>query len=406
MASGGNENARSGVPFLAGEHNVVNVFSHLNAKHYTGNGILGFLNRSSAAALSQTSKRAAEVVRNFEWDNYDIITGSIADWHTTFPRAVSANLQGRVDLVDADFVYLRGIKRLNISGCTGITDRAFEYLTGVRELSMRDLPQITDDAIRHLTGVYIIDMTNCTGIRGNTFDSITGVHDLIIKNCVRVRGENFNYLTGIFYLDMSTSDIMQQLRYINSEHIPLLNGINTLDIRGNYRLNDTAFNGLRGLKILYMDDCPLIRGTGFSNFDQIDIISMRASNVLADSFQHLRNIVALDISSCDNVDDSIFQYLVGIRKLIMADCRQVTDAAFQYLTGILYLDMTNCNQPMITPVGIAHLTGIQTLITNGCTRAVREAGREITRIQGGGRKYKIKKTKRRLRKKNRRTQRR
>ena len=81
------------------------------------------------------------------------IRGSLAAWRACFPGAVAANVGGRRDLRDADFVHLAGVKvlymrtgihSLNMDGCRGITVAGLAHLAGIHTLSMVGCFWITD----------------------------------------------------------------------------------------------------------------------------------------------------------------------------------------------------------------------------------------------------------------------
>ena len=88
------------------------------------------------------------------------IEGSLQEWRQQNPDATVANIEGRRDLTDADFVHLKGIRKLNMAGCTQITDAAFVHLKGIHMLEMWDCTQagITDGAFVHLKGIHTLNM--------------------------------------------------------------------------------------------------------------------------------------------------------------------------------------------------------------------------------------------------------
>ena len=443
-ANGGNNSSK--FPFIAGEGDAANIFSHLNAEHSFGVGILGFLTAANASALAQTSKRGAQVVREFEWADNTRIKGKLADWHSRFPNATTANLQGRTDLVDSDFIYLRGIKKLNISGCTGITDLAFEQIRGVEELDMSDLPQITDAALTNLVGIHIFNMSGCTGITGSTFESITGVYTLNISGCTGIRGEHFEHLSEIFELNVELAEGSSFFYpYINSSHFRLLKGIHTLNISNIKTLTDDTFTkDLSSLQHLYMNSCEGITGIGFRFLTDIKLISMRSVRGAFDSrnFRYISNTIeVLDISDCIVFSDTAFEHFKHLKILNMTGCNQrtitdaaftnlgnlemlymsrcnqltITDAAFEHIANIHGLVMVDCNQPTITPAGINKLVEVSLLSTRGCRPEVIAAAEALLEAhrarQGGGKRKVNKKAAKRSRKarkirKNRRTQRR
>ncbi len=91
------------------------------------------------------------------------IKGPLAAWRAANPGAVVANVSGREDLVDADFVHLRGMKALDMRACRQrtITDAAFGHLAGIHTLDMTYCRQrtITDAAFAHLRGIHKLIMS-------------------------------------------------------------------------------------------------------------------------------------------------------------------------------------------------------------------------------------------------------
>ena len=104
-----------------------------------------------------------------------VIRTSLQAWRASDPAAEVVNVGGRRDLLDADFVHLKGIKALNMSWCNqaGITDEAFKSLEGIHTLNMSSCSQagITDEAFQSLKGIHTLDMRSCNqkSISGTSF---------------------------------------------------------------------------------------------------------------------------------------------------------------------------------------------------------------------------------------------
>ena len=269
-----------------------NVLSELHDPDRAGKGILSFLNAQTASALRGTSAFARNsVTEGYLGSKEVVIRGPIAQWRAANPNAIYANISGRKDLTDEDFVYLRGVKYLNMSRCdqASITDNAFAHLRGIHTLYMRGCNQegITDKAFAHLRGIHTLWMCNCSqaGITDNAFAHLRGIHTLDMRRCNQA---------GI---------------------------------------TDAAFAHLRGIHTLEMSGC-----------DQPGITD--------NAFSHLRGIRTLKISWCNQVGitDNAFAHLRGIRTLDMSCCSQagITDNAFTHLRGIQTLDMGDCDQAGIT----------------------------------------------------------
>ena len=204
-----------------------NVLSELRDPDLAGKGILSFLNAKTAAALRGTSAFARNsVTEGYLGSKETIIRGSLAQWRRANPNAIYANISGRNDLTDADFVHLRGIKFLNMSGCNEgrLTDAAFSHLRGIHTLKMSNCRQMTDAAFAHLVGIHTLDMAAChqNTITDGAFAHLRGIHTLIMLLCdqATITDAAFAHLRGIRELDM---------QYCNQQQITG----NTLHMLGN-----------------------------------------------------------------------------------------------------------------------------------------------------------------------------
>ena len=138
------------------------------------------------------------------------IVGPLSAWRAANPDALVANVVGRVDLTDADFVHLVGIKALYMSGCTnpGLTDAAFVHLRGLHTLWMWGCNQasITDAAFAHMLGLRTLWMENCnqSTITDAAFTHLRGIQALNMWHCnqAAITGATFAHLRGVRVLRM------------------------------------------------------------------------------------------------------------------------------------------------------------------------------------------------------------
>ena len=118
---------------------VFGVLAPPAGAHGVCEGIFGFLTTREARALRLVCRLCCADVAAARWhDEETRISGSLAAWRACFPDARAANVAVRVDLRDADFARLAGLKALNMSECTGITDAGLAHLTGIHTLGMRE----------------------------------------------------------------------------------------------------------------------------------------------------------------------------------------------------------------------------------------------------------------------------
>ena len=187
-----------------------NVMSILQGAHSVGDGILGHLNEENKGRLKLTSKLLEENVKEASRGSMDIvIKGSLERWRKANPNAKYANISGRKDLTDEDFVHLKGIKHLNMQGCNqaGITNQAFVHLKDIKHLNMVlcNQPGITDDAFENLEGIDTLYIRDCNqaGITGATLNKLGNkLKNLVIIGCnpntKRVANELYGVTDNIY----------------------------------------------------------------------------------------------------------------------------------------------------------------------------------------------------------------
>jgi hypothetical protein len=299
-----------------------------------------------------------EVVYFQDIDYGPEIQGSLKDWREQNPGATVANITHRDDITDDDFVYLRGIEKLNMSVGPGyITNEAFKHLSGIHTLDMLgcNQPGITDAAFEYLRGIKYLNISQCDQITDAAFEHFVGIHTLRMQGCTKITDAAFVYLRGIQELEISGCD---QLTNRAFEH---LDGIKALDMKYTNEndeydntITDEAFKHLVGIKWLDMSGCW-------------------QDGITDAAFVHLKGIHTLHMSHCKQVGitDGAFVHLKGIHTLSMTGCFQegITDGAFVHLKSIHTLNMHNCFQEGITDGAFAHLYGIHTLDLSHCDQA-------------------------------------
>jgi len=100
--------------------------------------------------------------------------------------------------------------------CTGITDEAFVYLEGIRMLNMAKCSNITDNAIVHLKGIYALNMYGCPNITDKAIVHLKGIYALNIIGCREITLEAIEkYLQGIKYIYIPDIVWYEQNGYFN-----------------------------------------------------------------------------------------------------------------------------------------------------------------------------------------------
>jgi hypothetical protein len=280
-------NVYENIPFAGGDGNY-SILSVLFGLHSIGGGIFSFLTMIDSNKVRVQCHECRDAVMDFPWmDARSHIVGSVKKWRAAFPVARAVNVSGRIDIVDADFVHIRGDARVRLHTvimwqCNRVTDAAFVHLRGIHTLDMRGCNQttITDSAFIHLRGIHTLDMSRCNQatITDSAFTHLRGIHTLDMNSCNQetITDAAFVHLRGIHTLRMSFCDQFTDAAFIH------LRGIHTLEMQvcNQLTITDAAFVHLRGIHTLYMSDC-----------DQITIT--------AKALTHLIGITALFVDGCN-----------------------------------------------------------------------------------------------------------
>ena len=172
--------------------------------------LLPMFTTKEATTLRLLCREFKSTVADFPWEDEEtVIKGSVAAWIACFPKARWANVNKLYDggrstpVVDADFVYFVGLRRLDMRGCESITDAAFVHLKGIHTLDMSDCKQatITDAAFAHLKGIHSLSLYGCYQLTNAVFAHLKGVKRLNIGDCTQLNLKN-DSLKGIEWLGM------------------------------------------------------------------------------------------------------------------------------------------------------------------------------------------------------------
>ena len=377
-------NVYENIPFAGGDGDY-SILSVLFGPHSIGGGIFGYLNMKDSNNVRIQCVECRKAVMDFPWmDKNSKIKGSVRAWRAAFPYARAVNVTNRDNLVDEDFVHIRGDARVRLHTvrmrrCTRVTDAAFVYLRGIHTLDMSRCSQImiTDAAFVHLRGIQRLDMSKCfqATITDAAFVHLRGIYSLDLGDCnqATITDAAFVHLQGIHTLKLPCRS-----RTITDAAFVHLRGIHTLDMSfcNLGTITDGAFVHLRGIYALDMRGCyhATIKGATFEHLRGIHTLNMMGCNIKGSAFVHLSGIHTLNMSCCTSmtITDATFGYLRGIHTLHVSGCRAITDAAFVHLQGIhtLYISF----QESITAAAFVHLRGIHTLVVGGrCQPALRHA---------------------------------
>jgi hypothetical protein len=167
----------------SGTHTVLSV---LAGEHSIGGGILQYCDMREATILRLVCPEFLEAVKEFPWvDAKTEIKGSVKKWRAIFPYAQAVNVSNRNDIIDADFVHIRGDARARVHTvimprCGRVTDAAFEHLDGrLTLLDVRCCARLSAQAIALLHPVEA-DMRGCSFSKNVYAAALLEVHpDLV-----------------------------------------------------------------------------------------------------------------------------------------------------------------------------------------------------------------------------------
>jgi hypothetical protein len=161
-------NVYENIPFAGGDGDS-SVLSVLFGLHSIGGGIFSFLTMKDSNKVRVQCRECRQAVMDFPWmDANSNIRGNMKAWRAAFPVARAVNVSERQDIVDADFVHIRGDARVRLHTvrmifCHNVTDAAFVHLRGIHTLDMIMCTQETNTplAIAHLVGIVKLDHFRC-----------------------------------------------------------------------------------------------------------------------------------------------------------------------------------------------------------------------------------------------------
>ena len=263
-------NVYENIPFAGGDGDY-SILSVIAGPHSIGEGIFSFLTMIDSNKVRVQCVECRNAVKDFPWmDDESRITGSVKAWRAAFPVARKVNVSRRDDIVDADFVHIRGDARrvrlhtVHMYRCKLVTDAAFVQLRGIHTLDMSGCNQatITDAAFVHLRGIHSLYMGGCNQvtITEEAFVNLRGINLLYMWNCDQetITDAAYAHLRGIHKLDMSgcTQETITDAAFVH------LRGIHSLDMNrcNQMTITEAAFSPLRGIHTLETDYCsPIIQ---------------------------------------------------------------------------------------------------------------------------------------------------
>ena len=286
--------------------------------------VLKFLNLADVTKLSGTSPDNLQVTQNYRNCDLYSVDIDLQIWRKKFPNVPCITITNRDDLTDADFQYLRGIKKMFISACTQITDNAFKYLDSLKILIITN-SDFTDDAFQYLTELEELCIFNCMNLTDNIFMFLPNLKKISLLGLTNITDNAFQYLTKLDDLTISECN----------------------------RLTNNAFVHLTNLKRLSFANCENITNVAFHNLTNLEELEIILCEQFSDNaFKHLNNLKKLNIRKCrepgpfpignDNITDAAFLNLTNLEELKINRCSQITANVFDNLKKLKKLHIEDC----------------------------------------------------------------
>ena len=352
-------------PALAGGDGASTILSHLGAEHSHGRGLLGFAGTRGARALRLVCREFLREVADFPFDDTAHVTGPLAAWRASFPRARRVRISDRHDLADADLAHVRGVQAVDLSysGRSGLPD-ALDTRLGA--------PWLTDAALAHLAGVAELDLSGTRCFSPASLAHVRGVRKLGLFECTGVLHgamvSGLSLVAGVKVLDVGWSTAID-------DDLTGVAGVERLNAPHNLGITGACFSALRGsLRHLNVSECENIAAHALDVFAASPLSSLEIDECPQPfSLAGLRGLESLSASAAIGLSDAAFAALAGghLRALDISFCRQLTDGAFAHfarLPALRSLTMKGCWQSAITDAAFAHIRHVEVLTMASCNQ--------------------------------------
>ncbi len=162
-------NVYENIPFAGGDGDY-SILSVLFGPHSIGEGICNFLLHIHVCLYHNKVHACRKAVMDFPWmDAVSHIKGSNKAWRASFPCASAVNVQCHNNIVDADFLHIRGDAHVRLRYCSQVTvtGAAFMNLRGIltlvrRATAIKNYHPITDATFVNLRKIQSLDMSLCS----------------------------------------------------------------------------------------------------------------------------------------------------------------------------------------------------------------------------------------------------
>lgn len=301
------------------------------------------------------------------------------------------HLESLTNLITLDISRCRNIRNAEGNGISGI-----KHMTKLKTLCLRSCENLEGShALSTLTGLQsltYLDISGCLKLSHQSLESLVPLSNLVTLKCQHITTWSgpmalhpLGALSTIQHLNLSgctnlvgTSFIhvrnMKQLKTIFLEgctNVPLmdrclvaiskLDSLEHISLQGSLNVTDEGIKHLgfsRSLRVLRLDDCDNIDGSGFSSWNtmnSLEIVSLQGCSSMNDDgigqlVTKIPSLQELNIKQCRLLSDTSIKYITSslgnLKKLYIQASLGITDTGVsliaQHLTSLTHLSIQFC----------------------------------------------------------------
>jgi Leucine Rich repeat/Leucine Rich Repeat len=367
-------------------------------------------------------------------------------------KLTGLNMTGCRQITDAGLARLTNLTSLNMYDCQQITDAGLAPLTNLTSLNMARCVYITDAGLAPLTNLTSLNIGYCYNISRNVFKNLNRLERISAEECnpgvkeaaeakiASNRARNQALSATVPSSSSASAAVLEgpttaNVRFCNQLLVAkkgetlskiLMRFPGALCIELSLRTDITNIEfvsamdyGLTNIEGLYMTGCLNIKNESLALLTKLKVLSIRDCYQITDAgLEPLTNLTILNMGNCSRITDTGLARLTNLTELYINYCRQITDASLASLTKLTRLDMYGCTGikdaglarltnltrlniefcPQITPAAFKNLNRLQLCYADFCAPGVKEAAEakireNRTRLAGGTRRRRFKKTK-------------
>ena len=246
--------------------------------------------------------------------------------------------------------YCFQLGNLFLSGCSKLKDPEFAGCSKLESLYLRGCIQLENPNFNGCSTLRVLDLRGCERLRTPDFSGCVNLRELRLEKITDISWNTV--FSKLFTCTLKTLVLREclELKHPDFYKFQNLEILKLEKITGD-SLNAILSKSLPALKTLVLSECVEAQYPNFCNFKKLKVLklekftdnSLRAilSQNLCRSLPSLR---ILDLSDCDQLEDSDFSSCYMLKVLNLAGCTQLRKAKFNYCFNLETLDLSRCFQ--------------------------------------------------------------